>query len=186
MKSEKKYTLKQFVLAALFAALTFVLTFTVKIPTHNGYMHIGDSMIYLCASLLPTPLAAASAAIGAAISDASAGYMMYIIPTFIIKALLALCFSYATKKLLCKRNVIGVFVATAVTIVGYYIAEVILLALSAPVGFSEYLFSAASWIGALNTIPGNAIQAASSGVLYIVLAVAFDKINLKEKIRKLK
>ena len=92
MKKESKFKLNQVVLAALFAALTTVLTYYVKIPSVNGYMHIGDSMIYLCASILPTPLAALSAGIGAALSDAVGGYTMYIIPTFIIKALLISAF----------------------------------------------------------------------------------------------
>ena len=117
MKKESKFKLNQVVLAALFAALTTVLTYYVKIPSVNGYMHIGDSMIYLCASILPTPLAALSAGIGAALSDAVGGYTMYIIPTFIIKALLVLCFTHTAKKLLCKRNIIAVFVAAAITMV---------------------------------------------------------------------
>ena len=49
MKKESKFKLNQVVLAALFAALTTVLTYYVKIPSVNGYMHIGDSMIYPCA-----------------------------------------------------------------------------------------------------------------------------------------
>lgn len=184
MKQESKFKLNQVVLAALFAALTTVLTYFVKIPSVNGYMHIGDSMIYLCASILPTPIAAIAAGIGAALSDAIGGYTMYIIPTFIIKALLVLCFTHTAKTLLCKRNVIGVFVAAFITIAGYYVAEVIILALSAPVGFTEYLFSVPSWVSALNTLPGNAIQAGSSGVLYLVLSAALDKIKIKDIIRK--
>ena len=109
---------------------------------------------------------------------------MYIIPTFIIKALLVLCFTHTAKKLLCKRNIIAVFVAAAITMVGYYIAEVIILALSSPVGFTEYLFSVPSWVSALNTLPGNAIQAGSSGILYLVLSAALDKAKIKDRIRK--
>ena len=110
---------------------------------------------------------------------------MYIIPTFIIKALLVLCFTYTAKKILCKRNIIAVFIAAFITIAGYYIAEVIILALSAPVGFTEYLFSVPSWVSALNTIPGNAIQAGSSGILFIVLSAALDKVKIKDRIRKI-
>ncbi len=184
MKQQGKFQLNQIVLAALFAALTTVLTYYVKVPSVNGYMHIGDSMIYLCASILPTPIAALSAGIGAALSDAVGGYTMYIIPTFIIKALLVLCFTHTAKTLLCKRNIIAVFVAAVITMAGYYIAEVIILALSSPVGFAEYIFSVPSWVSALNTLPGNAIQAVSSGVLYIVLSAALDRAKIKEKIRK--
>ena len=183
MEQKSKFKLNQIVLAALFAALTTVLTYYVKIPPHNGYMHIGDSMIYLCASILPYPLAALSAGIGAALSDAIGGYTMYIIPTFIIKALLAFCFTSKAKKLVCKRNIIGVFIAALITLGGYYVAEVIILALSSG-NFSDYLFSLPSWVSALNTLPGNAIQAGSSGVLYIVLSVALDKANIKDRMRK--
>ena len=183
MKQDSKSTLRQIVLAALFAALTTVLTYYVKIPTYNGYMHIGDSMIYLCASILPTPIAAVSAGIGAALSDALGGYTMYIIPTFIIKAALVLCFTNKAKKLLCKRNVVGVFVAAVVTIVGYYIAEVFILALESG-NFKDYLFSIPSWVGATNTFLGNAIQAVSSGILYIALSAALDKANIKDRMRK--
>jgi uncharacterized repeat protein (TIGR04002 family) len=146
-------------------------------------MHIGDSMIYLCASILPTPLAALSAGIGAALSDAVGGYMMYVIPTFIIKAILVFCFTYKAKKLLCKRNIVGVFVAAVITIGGYYIAEVLILALESG-NFADYLFSVPSWVGALNTVPGNAIQAGSSGALYLALSAALDKANIKERMRK--
>lgn len=183
MKQDSKSTLRQIVLAALFAALTTVLTYYVKIPTYNGYMHIGDSMIYLCASILPTPIAAVSAGIGAALSDALGGYTMYIIPTFIIKAILVLCFTNKAKTLLCKRNVVGVFIAAAITIVGYYIAEVFILALESG-NFKDYLFSIPSWVGATNTFLGNAIQAVSSGILYIVLSAALDKANIKDRMRK--
>ena len=54
------------VMAALFAAIITVVTaYVLRIPTGNGYIHLGDSFIFLAASLLPLPYAIAAAAVGA-------------------------------------------------------------------------------------------------------------------------
>ena len=40
----------------LFAAMIYVLTAWLHIPTGAGYTHAGDGLIYLAASMLPTPM----------------------------------------------------------------------------------------------------------------------------------
>ena len=44
----------------LFAAMIYVLTAWLHIPTGAGYTHAGDGLIYLAASMLPTPYAMAA------------------------------------------------------------------------------------------------------------------------------
>ena len=52
------------VIAAMFAAMVAVMTAFVQIKTPTGgYVHLGDSMIYLAASFLPLPYAVAAAAV---------------------------------------------------------------------------------------------------------------------------
>ena len=64
------------VMAALFAAIITVVTaYVLHIPTGNGYIHLGDSFIFLAASLLPLPYAIAAAAVGAGLADALTAYM---------------------------------------------------------------------------------------------------------------
>ena len=46
----------------LFAAMIYVLTAWLHIPTGAGYTHAGDGLIYLAASMLPTPYAMAAGA----------------------------------------------------------------------------------------------------------------------------
>ena len=41
---------KYLVLSAMFAALIFVLTAYLHIPSHTGYTHVGDAFIYMAAS----------------------------------------------------------------------------------------------------------------------------------------
>ena len=49
----------------IFIALVFVVTAYLHIPTNNGYVHVGDGLIYLAACLLPWPYAMAVGAGGA-------------------------------------------------------------------------------------------------------------------------
>lgn len=177
--------LQQIVLASLFAAMTTVLTFYIKIPAHNGYIHLGDSMIYLAASFLPTPLAMICAGLGGMLADALGGYTLYMLPTFIIKALLVLPFNRKSDKILTKRNTFALLIASFITIVGYYVAEVVLVSVSATNGFGhfcEYIFSSVAWSSALYCIPGNIIQAVGSAIIFILLGAALDKIKIKDKI----
>lgn len=71
MKNSRKLT--YCIIAAMLAALTCVFTMFLKIPIMggNGYIHLGDMVIYLAASLLPLPYAMASAAIGGTLADHS-------------------------------------------------------------------------------------------------------------------
>ena len=95
-KKVKKISVKQITLAALFAALVTVATTVVKIPTgiNDGYLHFGDSMIYLAGCLLG-PIAALSAAIGGALADILSGVPTWAPATAIIKACNAVPFIVA-------------------------------------------------------------------------------------------
>ena len=75
------------------AAVIFVITFLVKIPmpiASGGYLNIGDAPVYLSASLLGGPAGMIAAALGSALADLTAGYVIYIIPTAIVKGLMGL------------------------------------------------------------------------------------------------
>ena len=69
---------------AIMAALIFVATYLIKIPSLNGYTHIGDSMVIISALILGKKKGALAAGLGAALCDLLSGYMQYIIPTFLI------------------------------------------------------------------------------------------------------
>ena len=61
--------LKYLTLSAVFAAIICVVTAFVHIPTHQGYIHVGDGIIFIAAAVLPEPYATGAAAIGAGMSD---------------------------------------------------------------------------------------------------------------------
>lgn len=181
-QNERLYTL---VLSSVFTAIITVMTFYIKVPSHNGYIHLGDSIIYLAACLLPTPYAVICAGIGGMLADTLGGFIVYIIPTLIIKSLLALVFSSESERILNKRNVIALLPASAITIIGYYIAEVVIVCISSSTDIGAFLkgfLSPVPWSAALYCIPGNITQAIGSAIVFILIAIALDKIRIKDKI----
>lgn len=164
MEQKKKETEKlvQMVYAGLFAAMTALLTATLHIPVGNGYIHCGDAVIYLSAAVLPLPYAVGASAIGGMMADLLSGYPMYALPTFLIKGLLALTFSLiGGGRKLNLRRVMGLAACAIVTVVGYWITAVLL-----------YGGWAAQFVG---TVPGNLVQAAGSGIVYSVVALAMER-----------
>ena len=76
---------------ALMAALVFLGTYIFKIPSpFGGYAHLGDCMIILSVCLLGTGHAVLAAAIGAGLADLLGGYMIWVVPTAVIKGVWAL------------------------------------------------------------------------------------------------
>jgi uncharacterized repeat protein (TIGR04002 family) len=155
-------------LTGLFAALVFVLTaYFPRIPTAQGYIHIGDAAVYLAASMLPQPFAAAAAATGGFLADALTGYMAWAPYTLVIKACLTLAFTAKKGTIFTRRNFAASLVAFPITIGGYYIAGCVL---------------AGNGVSPLAEIPANAVQSAGSMALYILFALGMDKSGVKTRL----
>ena len=167
----KNKSIKLLTAAAMFAALTLALTyFHTPMPNANGgYIHLGDAIIFLAASILPLPYACAAAAIGGSLADLLSGFAVWAPATLIIKILLALCFTSKNEKILCKRNYIALIGALIFTVGGYYIAEGII--------YGNFIAPAAS-------IVGNVTQWLGSCVVYLIAAVSLDKVNFKNTLFK--
>lgn len=160
------------VMAALFAAIITVVTaYVLHIPTGNGYIHLGDSFIFLAASLLPLPYAIAAAAVGAGLADALTA-PIWVIATVIIKSLIVLPFTSKKDKIINARNLIALIPALIpaliVTCVGYYLAD-------------RILFGA--W-GAFAAVIPNVIQVAANAAIYVIFGLALDAAGFKKKVLK--
>lgn len=165
-----KIDTKKLVLTSLFAALICIFIILFKIPTgfNNGYIHLGDVIIYLAAIILPTHYAIIAATIGAGLADALTGGAIWIIPTIIIKSVIVLYFTSKNKTILCKRNVIGVIFAGITGWIGYYIAGGII---------------SGNFISALVMLPLEGLQPLASGMIFIILGRCLDKIDFKNKVQ---
>ncbi len=166
------------VLTAMFAALTIVTTAFIKIPAPLGYIHIGDSMIYTAAAVLPGPFGFFSAAIGGAMADLIAGYPHWALPTAIIKSLnvlpfflvnLALRDSDRAKRILSVPVIMALIPSTLITLGGYFVANML-------------MYDTAAAIAEL--LP-NLVQALAGAVLFIILGLGLDSMKFKQKVLSL-
>ena len=121
---EKKINVKQLTLCGVLAALVFVLSYfpKVPVPVTGGYVHLGDGAIFLAALLLG-PLGIPAAAIGSGLADLIGGYMLYVIPTVIIKGLVALVAWKLYRKGSWVSAVVAFVLAEAVMVLGYFVFE---------------------------------------------------------------
>ena len=124
MNTKDKLSAKQLAVAGVMAALVFAMTYLPKVPVPitGGYIHLGDGMIFLGAMLLG-PVGIASAAVGSALSDLVGGYMVYVLPTFIIKGLMALVAWKLYRKGSWVSAVVAFVLAEAVMVLGYFVFE---------------------------------------------------------------
>lgn len=164
VKKSADLSVRRLVTAAVFAALTAAVTM-IHVPSVNGYIHLGDAMIYLCASCLPSGTAFASAAIGGSVADLISGYPIWAPFTFVIKGLLTLAFSSKSGRILTVRNAVCSLAAIAISTLGYCFGEGILYGFAAGI--------AAIW--------GNLVQSVGSMLLYLILAFALDRLQFKKR-----
>ncbi len=155
----------------VFTAIILLATSVIKFSTGlgEGYIHLGDSFVYLSACILPFPYCIIAGALGGGLADILSGFAIWSIPTMIIKMLNAIPFALVCKnKILSKQTVLTTIVSGIITIAGYFVAEC-------------FLYSVES---ATLSLIGNTIQAVASSIIFVILAKATDKINLKSKISK--
>lgn len=153
------------VLTALFAALAFVATYIIKVPTvgTNGYVNIGDTIVLLSAWMIGGIYGGLAAGIGSALSDLIAGYGTYVPGTFVIKFIMAVI-AYLIFAAIKKANInkvvgyiVSGVVAELIMVFGYFLYESTLL------GYG---------LAAAASIPSNFIQAGTCLVLgYILIGV---------------
>ncbi len=166
-------SIKKYVFAGMFAAMTFLVTaYVLHIPTPatGGYIHLGDAFVYLSASLLPTPWGIAAGAVGEALSDLLTGSALYAVPTLLIKSAMALCFTSAGKTIVTKRNAAASVAAGLICVGGYYLTEVILYH---------------SFVAPIPEIPANLVQASASAAVYLLAGRALDRMHGKNSLTAL-
>ena len=162
--SDKK--VQKLVVSALMAALTYVATMVVRIPSPmNGYVNLGDCFVLLSGWLLGPWYGGAAAGIGYLLS----GYGYYAPGTFVIKGLDALVAALIFKAMgrTSAAAIVSGVVGEIIMVVGYF-------------GYAGLLLG--KGIGAAASIPGNLVQAAMGLVIGFVLLKVMQKTRIAEKI----
>ncbi len=162
---------KTLILAALFAALTYVGTSIIKIPTPTmGYVHPGDAFVILSGVLLGPVVGGLAAGLGSMLSDLLGGYFIYAPATFIIKFLVAAAAGFIVKKFGQRSSIatIGGVIGEIFMVIGYFLFEIFLLAYSAGGSITSKTLLAGITSSAAG-IPFNLVQAALGVVLAAIL-----------------
>ena len=163
--------LRKLVMAALMAALVFVSTMVIKIPTPtNGYLNLGDCFVLLSGWLLGPWYGFAAGGIGSMLVDLLGGYFQYVPGTFLIKGLMALIAAFlyrALHKSPAALPISGLF-GECIMVGGYYLYE------STVCGYG--------FMGAAAGIPGNCVQGIAGLVIGIVLMAIIRTAKLDQKL----
>lgn len=158
----KFFSARRMAFIAAFAALTIVATIVIVIPSPvgEGFINVGDAVIFLCAALLDPISALIVGGVGSALGDLILGFAYYAPFTLVVKGLEGL-FAALLIKLLRKTKLPAVFcfafamiIAGCWMAVGYCISETILY----------------GWAMGIANVPFNLIQAGVSVVLGAALA----------------
>jgi uncharacterized membrane protein len=165
MHAKKRNGLSIFSLAmgGLMAALVCVATSVFKLPITQGYIHLGDAFVLVSAAVLG-PVGVVAAALGSMLADLLGGYFTYLIPTFVIKGLVALvaCIGLKGNKPFWLEWLV-LIAAEAVMVLGYFLVECL-------------MYGAAAAAGAV--LP-NVMQAIGGVVIGAVLIPVFRRIQTR-------
>ena len=164
------FTAKDLTATAISAALVFIMTYVFKIPAPSGYTHLGDCMIFISVLLLGTKRGAFAGGIGAALADGLGGYTHYILPTFFIKAIMAVIMGVFTYKIF-KGKKYGWFVGAVVG----GVAQIILYTL---IKIPMY-----DVVYALSRLPGNILQTGTGIAIASVIIAVLDKSGVLNRLR---
>ena len=124
--------IRKMVLAALMAALTYVATMVVRIPSPmQGYVNLGDCCVLLSGWILGPWWGGAAAGIGSMLVDLLGGDMSFVPGTLIIKFLDAMAAALIVKALGRKTYsyVVGGLAGEAIMVAGYFVYEALALQL---------------------------------------------------------
>lgn len=169
---ETKSNTFKIVLTALMMCIIMIsiLFVRVPIPFTQGYVHLGDAMIFLSVLILGWKYGALAAALGGMLGDVIGGFAMWAPWTFGIKGIMALLLGMIISAFAKKGNVskarflsgevLGMAIAGAFMVAGYYFAEGIMYG---------------NWAAPVLGIPWNVGQFAVGMIIAVAISEALCK-----------
>jgi len=162
---------------SLMAAITFIATSVIHVPTFMGVLHLGDSMIFLSAILFGRKKSAIASAVGMCLFDLISGYTLWAPFTFVIKGVMGyIAGNIAYRKNYngnnISNNIFAFVIAGIWMITAYYLGGAIILTFIS----KEFALKQALIIS-LKDIPTNILQVVGGIVLALPLIA-----SLKSKI----
>ena len=177
MKAKNYFTTKRIAFLATFVALITVATMVVQIPSPGGqgYINVGDSLIFACAVFFDPLFAFIAGGLGSALADVFAGWVSYAPFTFVIKGCegLVTCLAISVLKKVKLKTVlsyaVAMFLGGLCMAVGYFFADLVLFGIG---------------MGVAN-LPFNFVQAGANIVLGFALATVLSNVKGVKKVLSL-
>ncbi|MBU5675233.1 ECF transporter S component [Alkaliphilus sp. MSJ-5] len=150
----------------LLIALVAVSTMLIKIPvvSTEGYIHLGDSMIFLASIMFGKKKGAIAGGLGSAMADLLLGYTHWILPTLIIKGLMGYGIGAISDQendnIINFRNSGALVFGASWMVFGYFIAGGIMKG---------------SFVVSATSIPANLVQGFVGALLFIPIGIALKK-----------
>ena len=167
-------SLKRITKMAMMAAIIFVCTYTFKIPIAitGGYTHLGDCAIFVGVMILGRKDGTVAAAVGAALSDLLGGFLIWVIPTFVIKGVMAFVMGTVVEKVLPEKKgnwLLGAILGGILQIIGYQLVKIVLISPAA----------------ALATIPTITAQTVAGIVIGAVVITVLQSSRVLERLQRM-
>ena len=170
------------VLTAMMLCLVCLATYALKVPNPftQGYVHLGDTFIFISVLTLGKKNGAIASAVGAALADIIGGYAIFAVGTFIAKGLMAFVMGtfieLGAKKASGSGNKTLILSHSPYELIGMVLGGLTEVAVYVPVNALVY----GNLTVGLLSIPGNIGQFACSMVVAVILVHAL----LKTPVRK--
>lgn len=163
----QKIVLTALMMCIIMIAILFV---RIPIPFTQGYVHLGDAMIFLSVLILGWKYGALAAALGGMLGDIVGGFAMWAPWTFAIKGIMALILGLVimagskkantTPKKFMAVEIVGMVIAGIVMVIGYYAAEGIMYG---------------NWVTPALGVPWNIGQFVVGMIIAVIIAAALCK-----------
>jgi len=170
--------INELVFTGLLMCLVTVATmfFRIPIPFTQGYVHLGDSMIFLSILILGRRNGTIAAGVGSALGDILGGYAFWAPWTLVIKGLMAFIMGtfieamekrgkISPEKAVSAMEIVAMVLAGMEMVAGYYVA-------------SGFMYG--NWTVGILSIPWNVGQFVVGMIIAVVLSHALSKTPVKK------
>jgi len=161
---KNKNHLRKIILTGLMTALVFLSTSIIKIPSVNGYIHLGDGFIFISTLILGPFYGAFASGVGSMMADILSPYAQWAIPTLVIKSSMALVMGLVIRR----GKKTDVLVSSATTVSVWVVFFIVIKKALA----KALIHSVDSLASALEDTPENVVVAASGIQRNLTVAIA--------------
>jgi uncharacterized membrane protein len=159
---------------ALMAAITYIATAVINVPSHMGVVHLGDTIVFVSAILLGRKKGALSSAIGMSLFDLLSPYAIWAPFTFVIKGVMAFIAASVAYRGDFEgnniwNNLLGFALGSVWMVGAYYTGGVIISYFCFGMPLNQSLIKSSL------DIPGNIVQVTAGTILALPLAKMLKK-----------